>query len=91
MSELLGGDTVIDFEAVSSSSPSRASSSRSAFASSRSSSFSFRRRSKGEEQVVEALQGESSQFQVVLKQLGKRDTTTKLKVGVATFLMGRGR
>ena len=86
MSELLGGDVVIDFESV--SSPSRASSSRAAFATSRSSSFSFRKRSRGEDQASEALQGESSQFQVVLKQLGKRDTTTKLKVGVATVSNG---
>ena len=28
----------------------------------------------------EVLYGDSSQFQVVLKQLGKRDSTTKLKV-----------
>ena len=30
----------------------------------------------------EVLYGESSHFQVVMKQLGKRDSTTKLKVSV---------
>lgn len=33
----------------------------------------------------EALLGVSAGFQVVMKQLGKRDTTTKLKVGLPGF------
>jgi hypothetical protein len=34
----------------------------------------------GPELAMDMLQEHSSQFQIVLKQLGKRDTTTKLKV-----------
>ncbi len=36
---------------------------------------------KGSEEEV--LYGESSQFQVVMKQLGKRDSTTKLKASLS--------
>ena len=33
--------------------------------------------------VAEVSHGAGARFQVVMKQLGKRDTTTKIKVGVA--------
>lgn len=70
MAELIGGDVggVIGFDSVSSTTTTDGD---------------FSLNNKGEEQgcvVSEVLYGDSSQFQVVLKQLGKRDTITKLKV-----------
>ena len=74
MAELLGGDVegVIGFDAVSTSPGA---------------SPGTRRHSMPASMVgavggasSEVLYGDSSQFQVVMKQLGKRDTTTKLKV-----------
>lgn len=78
MAELLGGEVegVIGFDAVSSgrrhSMPSSALS-------------AVGRDPEMEAASAEILYGDSSQFQVVLKQLGKRDTTTKLKVREGVF------
>lgn len=72
MAELIGGEVggVIGFEEVSSSRAENTLSVEGA----RQGGERSKRDSK------EVLYGDSSQFQVVMKQLGKRDTTTKLKV-----------
>lgn len=72
MAELIGGEVggVIGFEEVSSSRAENTLSVEGA----RQEGERSKRDSK------EVLYGDSSQFQVVMKQLGKRDTTTKLKV-----------
>ncbi len=68
MAELMGGDGggVIGFDAVSPG------------------DSAFGEEGQGEgrrgREEQEVLNGSSNQFQVVMKQLGKRDTTTKLKV-----------
>ena len=39
--------------------------------------------------VAEVSHGAGARFQVVMKQLGKRDTTTKIKVGVAAKFLDK--
>lgn len=77
----MGGDVggVIGFDALSSKASNRRSS-------------GGRDELKGGASGSEPLYGDSSQFQIVLKQLGKRDTTTKMKVrGGREGYVGEGR
>ncbi len=82
MAELMGGDVdgVIGFDAVSADSAASRKRSSSVV-------VVVGEGAVGGASTMEVLYGDSSQFQVVMKQLGKRDTTTKLKVRADYILL----
>lgn len=86
MVELMGGEMgagVIGFEAVSSGLVQHGSTSRSSDGASASAEGL-----RGGGASEEVVHGVSTKFQVVMKQLGKKDTTTKLKVKL-NYLSGK--